>query len=260
MLGFNGGLIGSYRDTIAQQSLPGIWTTQEQSMARRRAAWPAAGEYSLLLKGIGTNNSTSIIDSSEYGNPITVSGAAVISTAQSKNRTSSLYFPGGTDYVITSGSPIFGIGANDFTVEFWYYPVASSGSFPRIFEFNQGSAGTFQAGTWLLMDRGLTANYGFSAFNINSSGNPVFTSSVAVTNGAWVHLALVRNGTSIRLYVNGIDRGGTTSSASLCTGTCFVSVGGTPSGVNATTNAYIEDFAISNFAKYTTTFTTPGAL
>lgn len=60
MIGFNGGLIGTSRDTSTAQSVPGIWTPGEQVVARTRDLWPgqlfeiAAGIYSLRdVHGLG---------------------------------------------------------------------------------------------------------------------------------------------------------------------------------------------------------------
>jgi hypothetical protein len=192
-------------------------------------------------------------------NDLETVGNAQISTSVVKYGTGSIFTAGGVDFLKSSPSVNHSFGAGNFTIELWYYPIASSGSFPRIFEITQNATGSFSTGSWLLMDRGLSAGYGFSAFNINSSGNLVFSSSQSVVNGAWVHLALVRNGTTITLYINGVADGSTTSSTSLNTGVSYVWVGG-GSDANSTSNSYIDDFRITKgVARYTANFTPPTA-
>jgi hypothetical protein len=40
MIGFNGGLIGEARDAVANQSVSGVWTLNEQLKAQRDSLWP----------------------------------------------------------------------------------------------------------------------------------------------------------------------------------------------------------------------------
>jgi hypothetical protein len=103
MIGFNGGLIGKDRSTSASQSVPGVWTLREQLKAKRSLLWPSEDPYygnvSLLLRGNGTNGSTTIIDSSPSPKTVTAFGNAQISTAQSKFGGSSIAFDGTGDYL-----------------------------------------------------------------------------------------------------------------------------------------------------------------
>lgn len=43
MIGFNGGLIGKANPTVAETSIPGVWTPREQEVAVRNAKWSSAG-------------------------------------------------------------------------------------------------------------------------------------------------------------------------------------------------------------------------
>lgn len=67
MIGFNGGLIGGFRDTAnGTASAPGVWTANEQVVAQRRGAWVsfgflfvfpgAAAAYSLRALSPSTSN------------------------------------------------------------------------------------------------------------------------------------------------------------------------------------------------------------
>ena len=45
MIGFNGGLIGGFRDTLGVTSIPGVWTANEQVVAQRRGRWAFADYF-----------------------------------------------------------------------------------------------------------------------------------------------------------------------------------------------------------------------
>ena len=66
-----------------------------------------------------------------------------------------------------------------------------------------------------------------------------------MSTGQWYHLAFVRSGTSIKIYINGVDR--TTSAAShsdpASSSDNFV-VGVYPNGAPIYMNGLIDDFAI----------------
>ena len=120
----------------------------------------------------------------------------------------SAYFDGTGDYLSVADNSAFKFGSGDFTVEGWIYPLAFTS--PEISFISKWNAGA-QAGTnqWLLY--------------ITTSGAPIFVWSTDGTNGAgtvegssvrlnsWNHLAAVRSGNTITLYVNGV---GTSSSIS----------------------------------------------
>lgn len=53
MLGYNGGLIGANRTITPDESLPGVWTPEEQIKAERNGLWPRAelGQYVVVRSG-----------------------------------------------------------------------------------------------------------------------------------------------------------------------------------------------------------------
>jgi len=94
-----------------------------------------------------------------------------------------------------------------------------------------------------------------------NSGDRI-TSATAYSLSTWYHVALVRSGSTITMYVNGTSVGTYTYSTALTDKTAIV---GTATDNRQTTNAwkfngYIDDLRItSNFARYTSTFTPPTA-
>jgi len=264
MIGFNGGLIGKTRSPSADPSVPGVWTLREQLEAKRADLWPQnAGEdqyfnnVSLLLRGDGTNGSTTFTDSSSNNFTITAAGNAQISTTQSKYGDSSMYFDGAGDYIQSPSSSAFAYGTGDFTVEMWLYPINGVSGL-RTFYNNLLSAGN-NNGFYLWTQPASAGFYSIDllpsngAYIINSSGNNIAAA-------AWSHFAVCRSGTTVRIFVNGSQ----VSTATMTTNITATQIRlanplGNGSGIDW--NGYIDDLRITKgIARYTTTFTPPGAL
>ena len=268
MLGFNGGLIGAARNTTLNPSVPGVWTLEEQLKAKRAGLWPLnAGEdpyfnnVSLLLRGDGINGSTTIVDESATPKTVTVYGNAQISTAQSKFGGASIYLDGTGDYLKLSSSSDFTTGTGNFTLELWYYPVSKVKAYPRIFQVGTSIWNT--SDNWAFLDRHNDANTKFSWACVALGGNAILmSSSTTVTNNTWYHLAVVRDGSTFRLFVNGAQEdtytntGAVTSSASTAAW-----VGSAAGASDSTGNGYIDDLRFTKgIARYTSNFIPPGAL
>ena len=86
------------------------------------------------------------------------------------------------------------------------------------------------------------------------------SSSGAVASGAWYHIALVKNGTSQVLYVNGVSKASATSSTQPNVGYDWTIGDRMASAANGQypMTGYIQDFRMTNgYARYTTAFTPP---
>jgi hypothetical protein len=82
--------------------------------------------------------------------------------------------------------------------------------------------------------------------------------TTTVATGTWYHLAFVRNGTSVKLYVNGVEEASNTLSANFnidVGDTTDSWVGGTAFGTDSYYNGYIDELRVSNTARYTANFT-----
>ena len=211
----------------------------------------------LLLRGDGSNGSTTIVDSAGLHSPTAV-GNAQISTAQSKFGGSSLLLDGTGDYITTPNSADFLFGASDFTIDCWLRPTAL-GTAASIFS-TAGGAGVitalelyFTATTLVAYAATATGSWDvFSATNFGSHG---------MSTGNWYHFAFVRNGSNWAYYIDGVSKGTQTSSATLYTsetracsfGHEFQSVGGAQGW-----NGHIDEYRVSKgIARWTTGFTPP---
>lgn len=164
--------------------------------------------------------------------------------------TGSGYFDGTGDYL--SGTlPVGGLGSGNFCIEGWIYPITrttgDNGSF-----IDTRSGTTVSTGAVF----GLTTTNGYPF--VYTGGGFVCTASIAPPLNSWSHLAYVRNGSTVTIYLNGI---------SIVTGTTSNNLSDrnfTIATVSAGTATYYQTY-ISNFrvvvgsAVYTTTFTPPAS-
>jgi hypothetical protein len=183
----------------------------------------------------------SIIDSSQKNELITY-GSAAISTTQSKFGGTSMYFDGSTGYLSNPSSTAFTFGPGDFTVEYWvYYNAISGSSYQQICGGSSTSAG-FSFGL------SSTPKLYMTTFSVSYTS----TGTTLVT-GQWYHVAFVRKSGTVYFYLNGVlDY--SVSAATTITETGF-GIGGGKTGVNFS-SCYVDELRVTQgYARYTSNFT-----
>ncbi len=201
-----------------------------------------ANDGKITLTGKVTGLQTAI---ERGGKTITAVGNAQLSTAQKKFGTASLLLDGTGDYVTVASNNDFNFGTGDFTVEGWFYR-ATTGVQVSLFDFRTT---TSQNAPWMFITAG-----GALVYNVNNTTRTSGVSGIAA--GSWYHVALSRNGTDTRMFVNGTQIGATWTDTTnyvqcpLTLGARFLA--------DLTFNGYIDDVRISKgIGRYTTTFTAP---
>lgn len=195
-------------------------------------------QLALQMSFNGANNSTSFVDYSPNEHALSASGAPIISTAQSKAGGSSLYVDGSSKLGVAS-SAAFAFGANSFVIQLWIYPVTNSNSYPTLLGKNL-------VGSWTANDFSINVNHAsvpdkYSVWCHNySSVGALLSSTSTVTYNDWTHLAVVRTGTTIRLFVNGTQEATVTTAVNLNDATVStIYIGDGYKG-------YIENLSITN--------------
>jgi hypothetical protein len=214
---------------------------------------PLFSSVSLLLHADGTGNT--FVDSSATPKTITAVGNATQSTAESKFGGKSAFFDGTGDYlrIADSGSG-FLFGAGDFCYEFWFRS-AGSNEYATFLSRPWNGAGGFnifanaaEIGRPEVWWR--EANGGTAPFLASDTGG--------YNDNNWHHLVFNRNGTTCRLFIDGVVRATATSSTSVASSTIDVATDNTFGGRDFT--GYIDDLRITKgVARYTANFTPPTA-
>jgi len=157
------------------------------------------------------------------------------------------YFDGTGDYITTASSTAFAFGTGNWTCEAWVYLNAyTTGAQTVLFNPSTGNENIDIGGT--TNNPGRFTYYNGSTAVVGVSGN--------VPLLQWVHLAVVRNGTTVTLFVNGNSVSSGTISAPNNTAALSYSIGGNSSG--SWINGYISNARIvKGVAVYTGNFTPP---
>jgi hypothetical protein len=162
-----------------------------------------------------------------------------------------MYFDGTGDYLSTLAAPNFYFGAGDFTIEAWIWKSANgSGGYDGIFQL--GVQGNISDGCSL--EASATRGYWFGA-----GGATIVQYNVSPNDSTWHHVAVSRSGNNTRLYVDGIRRGTTyTTAYTIPSTSIYVLVGG-EAGTSYPFNGYIDDLRVTKgIGRYTTeTITVP---
>lgn len=188
-----------------------------------------------------------LTDSSPYGVSVTNNGVSV-SDAQSKFGGKSLYFNGSTAE-LTIKSDVFNFGSGNFTVDWWEYCTGNSAT--RFSLSINGGCGGLCAGASGDTNKLYIGSTGSSWDLVNGAD------AFSVTKNTWVHWAVVRNGTSIKTYRNGTLYWSGTISGSIYWNAAGLVVGSFLYDSSHYFGGYIDEFRVSNIARWTENFTPP---
>ena len=192
-------------------------------------------DLSYLINGSsnqkGLSNTGSVTHTGSYGNFYGKGGAIYLQNAQGQR-------------VEIAASDDFNMGTGDFCIECWIYPTSASAVDGSLFVTHNNS--TYFA-----------FNYSpnTASFNIYLSASAVNVPAPQVEYTEWNHVALVRHGNVVKVYVNGLAVGSINHTGSVgypAASTSLCRVGGGGSGA---LNSYIQDLRIyKGVAKYTENF------
>jgi len=168
---------------------------------------PYAGAGQLILHFNGDNLSTDFPDDGVRYPMLPVNDAA-ITTANFKFGNSSLRLNGSDEAVRTIPELFHGLGADDFTLTAWVYPNTLASTFKIISQYESSTGEIsvgFNSSTGLRFD----VVDGLPKISV-SQGD-----TVGWTTSTWHHVAVMRNGTKVTLYLNGVEVASVTDTDSL---------------------------------------------
>ena len=225
----------------------------------------------LLLRGDGTDNSTTIIDSSSAARAMTAVGDARIRTSELKYGVGSIAFDGTGDSVSTPNSTDFDFGTGDLTIESWVFIAANSAT---DIDGQRGasvcnawaSGGTVSGWAFNIVGSSSATGTGlaFDTWSSTPGNGTLFRASATLAQGVWHHVAAVVSGGVRRLFLNGALLSGSTNtigagSPAAQTHGNALTVGRTPTTAYPLgLNGYIDELRITKgVARYTAAFTPP---
>lgn len=219
-------------------------------------------EVALTMAGIDTytklclhlDEDPNFLDSSDSNHTITKVENADRSAAQSKFDGYSAYFDGTGDYLYLNDSEDWNLGSGDFTIDFWLRFVDKA---VTCILWEQMESGTIQQQFYWVSNSYLT----FVAYDTSKIAEYVWPWTTN-SNDTWYHIALVRNGTSLKLYVDGseISPSGspTTINSKTLPNVNEALVIGARDGGAISLSGYIDEFRWSTgIARWTEGFTPP---
>jgi hypothetical protein len=210
---------------------------------------PNFKNVTLLLHGDGSNGAqnNTFLDSSTNNFTITRNGNTTQGSFSPYGSNWSNYFDGTGDYLTVPANTAFAFGTGDFTVEFWFNAASYRTSGPYYDCFL--ALGNFANSPYFRINQDGRLTAGITATN------EYYTTST-VTLNRWTHFAVTRQGSTVRLFVNGVLETTQTNSTNLLN-TTDVTVGTSAwQAANETFTGYLSNVRVlKGTAVYTSTFT-----
>lgn len=222
-----------------------------------RAQFPGNSPSPSAIQVAGTGSKILVYDISDddisvyyYGAgrpPVTVtaSGNAQVDTAQSKFGGASALFDTTGDYLQVDAAQSPAFGTDDFTIEFWIrLENLPSANIVMPLDQRPGSNGAYP----LIY---ITTSEEIVWF-VNSAAR-ITTSTSSLSVDTWHHVAVVRSSGTTKIYIDGTQSGSSwTDSTNYAAGR--LRIGGNMNSVYSI-DGHMDEFRVSNTARYTTSFT-----
>jgi alpha-tubulin suppressor-like RCC1 family protein len=233
-------------NTIVHKSYPSQMTSGD----------PFYNRTVLLLNANGTNNgqNNTFIDSSNNNFTITRNGNATQGSFTPNSVPEgywSNFFSTANSHLSCGTNSNLALGAGDFTVEFWLFCYSYNANYQCLMEWRTNGGIPANVPAIFMTSAGLPyiaiANSAGSAFVdiISNTALPLHT---------WNHLAYVRSGTNITIYMNGIAVASAVNSTNLAMQT--LAINDPQASADYLTTGYFSNVRIvKGFAVYTQNFT-----
>ena len=220
--------------------------------------------FTVPTSALGTTGSTISVsggfEDQARNHSVTKSGTAQMNVSVKKFGTSSLLLDGDSDFLTIPNNRDFQFGNGDFTIEMQIYMLSNAGSGASdrhglIARRDDGSNRSFHIG--IQLDGG-QQKLQFSHSTTGGGGTQTNYNTDIQLN-TWTHIAIVRSGSSVFAFVDGVKNGTSHSigSDTIFAGTSDLTIG---HRVESTQyfHGYMDDIRIiKGLAKYTDNFTAP---
>jgi hypothetical protein len=224
---------------------------QQASAAWYSGSWSNRVKLTVNSNKVVATTTTATVYLTSAADLAVPQGNAQISTAQSKFGGASGFFDGSGDYLAIPASSNLVPGTGDFTIDFWVR--STTGSQTALFSDAEGTG----AGWY-----GIYGNNGGTAHRLTwmeNYNNIVDVTGATWDDGSWHHIAVARSGTTIRLFLDGVQKGSSTSSFNVGRSTAGVVIGSWYGGSDYL-NGYMDEVRMSiGIARWTSGFSPSGS-
>jgi hypothetical protein len=163
---------------------------------------PSANLTAISNTSLLTCQSNRLVDNSTNNFAFTITYSGVTSfapfapkSAYTTAQGGSGYFDGSGDSVVTPSSSSLSFGTGDFSVEAWFYIISGDSIISNLTQL--ASPGDY--GTLINWNGGSV----LALLKADNANQLTLTSSVVANANGWNHVAFVRTGTTVSLYLNG---------------------------------------------------------
>jgi len=214
----------------------------------------------VLLHFDGTDASTTFTDDNAGGSAKTwtAAGNAQLDTGISpKFGTASALFDGTDDAIRAADHADFTLAAGDFTIDCRFYVSGGAGASRFVWGQSDSGAGAATTSTRVGLN---TSNQLVAGAFVGSTLFSV-TSTTTFTAAGWHHLAFVRTGDTLKLFIDGVQEGGDVAiTGSINDSANQFAIGALGELTVQTWNGLIDEFRYSvGVARWTSNFTPPTA-
>jgi hypothetical protein len=212
----------------------------------------------ILLHMDGANAGTTFTESALGGAAHTwTASTATTSTTQAKFGATSESTGASAGFITTPDSVDFTLGSGDFTYDCWFWVAGGAGT--RRFMFGQSDSSGTAVNLNVFFE--LNASNVLSATVGVGSVTTVVLGVTAITTTGWHHVAFVRTGNNLKLFLDGVQEGSTTAfSSTINDSPNKFSVGTVGEFPSLFWNGFIDEFRLSvGIARWTANFAPPAA-
>ena len=208
----------------------------------------------VLLSGFeGTDGSTTFDDESASNHALTAVGNAQIDTAQFKFGASSALLDGTGDRITAPNHANWWFDAGNFTIETFvrFASVAASQAFCSFYDSSPSAEKSWWFGR-------LNTNVMRFYYSLDGSTDVFFDTAWTPSTNTWYHVAAVRDGTTLRMFVDGTELATQAigASDSLFNSNQPLTIGMVDGGFGL--NGWLDEMRITKgVARYTANFTPP---
>jgi len=194
---------------------------------------------------------TDFSDLSNFNHSPTVAGNTVIQTSTAQFQASA-FFDGNDDYVTYPNHSSFLFGTDDFTVE-GFFNASSVGSDGLLGIWGGPSSGLR---CWLIS---FSLGNLYAAFSLDGNSATSLNSGVTVSTGQWYNFSFTREGSTFRLFVDGVLKATATNSGGLKNSSQNLAIGSNNQSLTTLEyHGFLDDIRITKgLAVYTTAYSVP---